>query len=649
MPIGYIKGNAAAQDAPQTAAGLSLPPPQTDGGVSVERALHKRRSQRQYQETAISANQLSQILWAAYGMTAPGRRTSPSAGALYALEIYVVVGDVVGIAPGVYKYIPEEHQLELIVAGDVRNEYLGYAAPATLLYCADFEKALESYGEQDLKYVYMEAGHSAQNVYLQAESLGLCTCAVGGFIEGYLREIFKLPANEGPLYLMPIGYAKNFALDPPFVYEAKDLPPRVSFDVYLCIGQSNMAGDDAILEEQDKHVIPNTLLFNGENWESAQPWYYKNIETRGLNRYNNVDTEFIGNGSFINPAFYFAHHMQAAAPGRTIGIISNARSWSSIDEWRKGEFCYNQTVLMTKAALQQGGILRGILWHQGESDLWLDILPPYLSKLNQVVDDLRSEFGLLPENCPFIAGEIGYAFGAGLGFLPPSAFNDLLPGFVNAARNTDYVSAALDPAYPANGGLPMFNEFHFNTASQRVLGMRYAEKMLKMQGGGLPSGLTVSGLVKSYNPQHPVNLKLQGENIFYTHTIYKEESGSGLREQPFAFEGVEPGTYTLLITKDAHTSFTVRNIVVADKDVDLTQDARPEVRLMTLRCGDINGDGNINNSDLTILWQQANYNRSASAAANKLCDLNGDGLINNIDLTILWLGYNYNRGEIEIK
>jgi alpha-tubulin suppressor-like RCC1 family protein len=165
---------------------------------------------------------------------------------------------------------------------------------------------------------------------------------------------------------------------------------------------------------------------------------------------------------------------------------------------------------------------------------------------------------------------------------------------------------------------------------------------------GSQAGVTVSGLVKTYNPQNPTNLRLmQGADIKYEISI-GGEPGSGQKEQSFAFAGVEPGTYTLLIQKAAHADFTVRNIVVAGNNVDLTNSARPELRLMTLRCGDINGDGNINNSDLTILWSQANYNRSAEAAANPECDLNGDGLINNIDLTILWLAYNYNRGAIVI-
>jgi M6 family metalloprotease-like protein len=170
------------------------------------------------------------------------------------------------------------------------------------------------------------------------------------------------------------------------------------------------------------------------------------------------------------------------------------------------------------------------------------------------------------------------------------------------------------------------------------------------------SGFTVSGLVKSYDPKHDTTLQLfssgagPGETAAaYTIYVSAAQTGSGQREQEFSFAGVEPGLYTLVVSKEAHTDFIVHNIVVDDQDVDLTEDVRPEVQLMTMRCGDINGDGNINNSDLTILWQQANYNRSAEAADEQLCDLNGDGLINNIDLTILWLAYNYNRGTVEIE
>jgi uncharacterized repeat protein (TIGR02543 family) len=170
-----------------------------------------------------------------------------------------------------------------------------------------------------------------------------------------------------------------------------------------------------------------------------------------------------------------------------------------------------------------------------------------------------------------------------------------------------------------------------------------------------PPGYNITGLVKTYSPKHETTLQLYSSGAVpgettstYTTYISAAKSGSGQSEQNFSFAGVEPGTYTLVISKPAHADFIVHNIVVENQDVDLKADKRPEVQLMTLRCGDINGDGNINNSDLTILWRQGNYNRSAEAADEPLCDLNGDGLINNIDLTILWLAYNYNRGAIEI-
>jgi len=192
-----------------------LPPPQTDGDISVETALANRRSHRHFRDQALSKEQLSQILWAAYGITSPrGLRSAPSAGALYPLEIYAVVGAVEGIEPGVYRYIPDGHKIAMVVSGDVRAELSEAAlgqrmvreAPVSVFYSAVFERTTGRYGERGVKYVYMEVGHSAQNVYLQAEAMGLGTCAIGAFVDGRVREIIGLPADEEPLYLMPIGY-----------------------------------------------------------------------------------------------------------------------------------------------------------------------------------------------------------------------------------------------------------------------------------------------------------------------------------------------------------------------------------------------------------------------------------------------------------
>ena len=200
-----------------------LPAPRTDGSISVEHALANRRSRRHFQDRAITKEQLSQILWAAYGITYPiphhpnlrgGLRTTPSAGAMFPLEIYVIAGNVEGLAPGVYRYISGEHKLVRVIAGDIREQLSEAAlgqrmirdAPATVFFSAVFSRMTGRYGQRGRRYVYMEIGHSAQNIYLQAEALGLGTCAVGAFTDSRVRQLLRLPADEEPLYIMPIGY-----------------------------------------------------------------------------------------------------------------------------------------------------------------------------------------------------------------------------------------------------------------------------------------------------------------------------------------------------------------------------------------------------------------------------------------------------------
>jgi len=159
-------------------------------------------------------------------------------------------------------------------------------------------------------------------------------------------------------------------------------------------------------------------------------------------------------------------------------------------------------------------------------------------------------------------------------------------------------------------------------------------------------GVTLTGTVRSYNPKNETTLRLmQGTTEVYRTTIEAASSGMGQVEQRFDIVGVAPGTYSLVINKTVHTSFTLQNITVGSQNIDLRLDTRPDVRVMTLRCGDINGDGMINDADLAELWKAANYNKSAVAqGVNERCDLNGDGMVNDADLAILWLAANYNKG-----
>ena len=206
----------------------ALSAPQTDGAVSVERALNNRRSQRDFRDQALTHGQLSQLLWAAYGVTSQQgmseRRTSPSAGALYPLEIFAVVGDVTDIEPGVYRYVPNGHRIVRIVEGDMRealsqsvhvvNQDTVAIAPVSICYSAVYERTTEVYTVRGDVYVHMEVGHSAQNVYLQATAMELGTVAIGTFSNrGAMHEMMNLQADEIPLYLMPVGYlAGDFVL-----------------------------------------------------------------------------------------------------------------------------------------------------------------------------------------------------------------------------------------------------------------------------------------------------------------------------------------------------------------------------------------------------------------------------------------------------
>ncbi len=194
---------------------IPLPAPRLRSDTSVEEALLRRRSHRSFASSPLSLQEVAQLLWAAQGITEKslGFRTAPSAGALYPLEVYLVAGQVEGLSPGVYRYLPKEHALSEVLLGDRREELFRVAlfqrwvreAPAVLVFTASYERTTRKYGERGIRYVHMEAGHAAQNVYLQAEALGLGTVAVGAFEDRGIQKVLGLPENEQPVYLMPVG------------------------------------------------------------------------------------------------------------------------------------------------------------------------------------------------------------------------------------------------------------------------------------------------------------------------------------------------------------------------------------------------------------------------------------------------------------
>ena len=191
---------------------IKLPPVLKKGKVSLEETLTARRSVRNYKNEPLTLQEVSQLLWACDGKTAEwGGRTSPSAGATYPLEIYVVVGNVEGIEPGLYHYIVENHSLVEVKKGDLRkklssvclNQTMVVEAPVSIVISGIFERTTGRYGERGKRYVFMEVGHCGQNIHLQSEALGLGTVMIGAFDDEGVREVLGI--KEDVFYICPVG------------------------------------------------------------------------------------------------------------------------------------------------------------------------------------------------------------------------------------------------------------------------------------------------------------------------------------------------------------------------------------------------------------------------------------------------------------
>lgn len=209
----HLSESIARQQTPGSA--ISLPKPDVSHGISLNSALNLRRSQRKFSAKPISLTQLSQLLWSAQGVTHFfGFRTAPSAGALYPLEVYVVVSNVDQLSQGIYHYKPDSHELELIIKGDHRKQLARAAlrqssikkAAATFVITAVNKRTEKKYGLRAKQYVHIETGNAAQNIYLQATSLKLGTVFIGAFKDEKVTQLMQLPQDHKPLGLMPVGH-----------------------------------------------------------------------------------------------------------------------------------------------------------------------------------------------------------------------------------------------------------------------------------------------------------------------------------------------------------------------------------------------------------------------------------------------------------
>jgi SagB-type dehydrogenase family enzyme len=196
---------------------IKLPAPVKTGGMPLVEALGVRRTVRRFASRPVDLGRISQLLWGADGASDHrGLRTSPSAGATYPLDLYLVVGErgVKELPAGVYHYQVAAHALTPVAPGDARDAVARASlhqswmaeAPVMVVITGEYRRCAARYGERGVRYTHMEAGNVSQNLFLAAEALGLGAGIVGAFEDKTLTQAAKLPPAHEPLLVMPVGY-----------------------------------------------------------------------------------------------------------------------------------------------------------------------------------------------------------------------------------------------------------------------------------------------------------------------------------------------------------------------------------------------------------------------------------------------------------
>lgn len=188
---------------------IALPPPDTRGSMTLDDAIGRRRSVRAFRDDPLPVDVIGQLLWAAQGITdASGKRAAPSAGALYPLELYVVMPD------RVLHYLPAGHRVEVRIGGDHRPALQQAAldqaavgtAPVVFVVAAVPARTRVKYGDQAASFIDREAGHATENLLLEATSRGLGAVPIGGIDPAAVASELALPLDEVVLGLVPVGY-----------------------------------------------------------------------------------------------------------------------------------------------------------------------------------------------------------------------------------------------------------------------------------------------------------------------------------------------------------------------------------------------------------------------------------------------------------
>jgi SagB-type dehydrogenase family enzyme len=193
---------------------IKLPEPRYESDVSIEGTLVKRRSVRDYTREPLTLIEVSQLLWAAQGTTSDGiYRVAPSAGALYPLKVYMIVGNVEGLVAGAYRYEQKGHALIMVLQGDMRSRLADAALGQSpvrngaidIVLTSVYNRITRKYGDRGIRYALIEIGHVGQNICLQATAMDLGSVCIGAFYDEQVRDLLKLPEEEAPLYIIPVG------------------------------------------------------------------------------------------------------------------------------------------------------------------------------------------------------------------------------------------------------------------------------------------------------------------------------------------------------------------------------------------------------------------------------------------------------------
>jgi len=187
-----------------------------NSSTSVEEAIQSRRSKRNYSEEPVTKQELSQILWAAQGITdEAGHRAAPSAKSAYPYSLYVVVRNVTDVPEGLYLYNPEDHSLGSVGLADAGDRLIeagvqatSQSSPVVIALTAAPAAMLKQFPDSDpLPNVFLEGGHIGQNIYLETESLRMATVVTGGFNQQAVVNALELDsANQIVVYLIPFGH-----------------------------------------------------------------------------------------------------------------------------------------------------------------------------------------------------------------------------------------------------------------------------------------------------------------------------------------------------------------------------------------------------------------------------------------------------------